>query len=387
MRFVEVSGREQTVTVNANFIEKIERANFTNLVEVDRDYPLEVFGKNSFKFIIPAFGLRTIRIVPAKIQLPEIINLKGAAVSDSKIQLTWDLSDTKNNKIAYFKVFRSTTPDFEPSLRTFVNNTDKLEFIDEPVLNIRGWQSNNLEPETQYYYKVQAIGMNNRAGEISSEIRVKTKKSEEVNEKPNQVLGLVSTLVSHITNHNYVGLYFYTNIEKDINKYVIYRSTEKGFTPDKSTILAEMDVTQNIEHVTPHGFGKVTRPLKAYNRQLFVDEDIQPFTTYYYKVAAMDDAGQLGDFSQEVNTTTTIGYLRIIGRSWFWESNEISIMNTNNNDWEIRYTTDGTLPTKNSTLYSAPIIINEDVILTASLFMPGNDVGTGTAQRDFQKNQ
>ena len=66
MRFVEVSGKEQTVTVNANFIEKIESANLTNLVEVDRDYPLEVFGKNSFKFIIPAFGLRTIRIVPAK---------------------------------------------------------------------------------------------------------------------------------------------------------------------------------------------------------------------------------------------------------------------------------------------------------------------------------
>ena len=291
-----------------------------------------------------------------KNQLPEITNLKGIAVSDSKIQLSWDLSEVKSNEIAYYKVFRSTTPDFEPSMKTFVNNTDKLEFIDEPVLNIRGWQVITWT-RNQYYYKVQAVGTNNRPGEISSEISVKTKKSEEVNEKPNKVLGLVSTLVSPITDHNYVGLYFYTNIENDINKYIIYRSTEKGFVPASKYVLAEMDVTQEIEHVTPHGFAKVTRPLKAYNRQLFVDEDIQPFTTYYYKVAAMDDAGQIGDFSREANTTTTIGSLSIKGNSGFRESNEITIINPNNNDWEIRYTTDGTLPTKNADLYSAPFTI------------------------------
>lgn len=385
MRFVEVSGSEQTVTVNANFIENIESATFTNLVEVDRAYPLEVLGENSFKFIIPAFGLRTIRIIPAKIQHAEITNLKAVAVSDSKVQLSWDLSGKKNNKIAFFKIFRSITPDFEPSMKTFVNNTDKLEFIDEPVLNIRGWQSNYLDPETQYYYKIQTVGTNNRVGEITSEISAKTRNTEDVNQEPNKVLGLVSTLVSHITNHNYVGLYFYTNIEEDINKYVICRSTEKGFVPDKSTILAEMDVSQKIEHVTPHGFGKVTRPLKAYNRQLFVDEDVQPFTTYYYKVAAKDDAGQVGSFSQESSTTTTIGYLRIKGKSGFRESREISIVNPNNNDWEIRYTMDGTQPTKNSNLYSNPITISQDVTLTASLFMPNKDEGTGTIQRKFNK--
>lgn len=385
MRFVEQSGREQIVTVNANFIDRIERANLTNLVELDRNYPLEVIGNNSFKFIIPAFGLRTIRVVPEKKQLPEITDLMGNAVSDSKIQLSWDLSEEKSNQIAYFKIYRSTVPGFEPSLKTYVGDTDKLEFADKPVLHIGGWQSNVLEPDTRYYYKIQAVGINNRPGKISSEISIETRKSEEVNEKPNKVLGLVSTLVSHITDHNYVGLYFYTNIEKDINRYIIYRSTEKGFTPASTDVLAEMDVTQEIEHVTPHGFGKVSRPLKAYNRQLFVDEDIQPFTTYFYKVAAMDDAGQLGPFSREVSTTTTIGSLRITGNSGFRESNEISMINPNNNDWEIRYTSDGTKPAKNSTLYSAPITIKEDVSLTASLFMPGKEEGTGTAQRDFKK--
>lgn len=385
MRFVEVSGKEQTVTVKANFIENIERANLTNLVEVDRNYPLEISGGNSFKFTIPAFGLRTIRVVQANIQQAKITNLKAVAVSDSKIQLNWDLADANLKNTAYYKVFRSTNPDFEPSMKTFVNNTDKPEFTDEPVLNIMGWQSNNLSPETQYHYKIQSVGINNRIGETSSAISVKTKKSADANQKPNQVLGLVAALVSPITTHNYVGLYFYTNIENDVNKYVIHRSPQKDFIPKKSTMLAIMDVTKEIEHITPHGFGKAIRPLKAYNRQLFVDEDVQPFTTYYYKVAAMDDAGQVGNFSKEVSSKTDIGSLLIIGDAGFRHTNVIQIKNPNNNNWEIRYTSDGSLPTKNSSLYSGPITINNDAIITASVFIPGSTNGTGTSQRDFRK--
>ena len=385
MRFVEVSGQEQIVTVKAHFIEQIEKANFTNLVEVDRNYPLQLLGDNSFKFIIPAFGLRTIRVVPVKNQLPEIVNFKGSSLSDSKINLTWGLSSSKNNDISYYKVFRSETPNFKPSLRTFVDNTDKPSFIDQPVLNIRGWQNNKLEPETSYYYKVQAIGKNNRVDKVSSEIWVQTKKTEEVNEKPKKVLGLVSTLISEITNNNYIGLYFYTNVEKDINKYNVYRSTEKDFVPNTTNMLAEMDATKTFEHVTPHGFAEVTRQLKEYNRLLFVDEDIQPFTTYYYKVAAVDDAGQIGDFSREVNTTTGIANLILIGASGFRESREVSFENPNNNDWEIRYTKDGTLPTNNSTLYTGPFEINQDVTITGSLFKKGTDIGGGTVQRGFQK--
>ncbi|PKQ65013.1 hypothetical protein BZG02_04025 [Labilibaculum filiforme] len=385
MRFVEQSGKEQIVTVKANFIEKIQRANLTNLVEVDRDYPLDILGENSFKFIIPAFGLRTIRVVPAKQQLPVIKQLKANAVADRMVKLNWDLTAGERSLIAYYKIYRSTKSDFEPSTKTYIGNTDLLEFIDVPVLNVKGWQSNNIQPETKYYYKIQAIGVGNRNGTVSDEIAVKTKISGEQNLKPNAVQGLVSTLVSSITNHNYVGLYFYTNIEEDVSKYVIYRSTEKEFTPKPSDIIAEMDVTQEIKHVTPHGFAEVTRPLKAYNRQLYVDEDLQPFETYYYKVAAKDDAGQIGEFSNETSTTAGIGYLRISGTTSFRENTEAAIHNPNNNDWEIRYTTDGTLPIKSSVLYTKPIIISDDLLLTASLFLPQNDKGVGVIAQEFQK--
>lgn len=146
-----------------------------------------------------------------------------------------------------------------------------------------------------------------------------------------------------------------------------------------------MDGTKIIEDETPHGFGKATRQLKEYNRLLFVDEDIQPFTTYYYKVAAVDDAGQVGDYSREVNTTTGIANLTLIGASGFRESREIAFKNPNNNNWEIRYTTDGSIPTSSSTLYTAPFKINKDLTITGALFKPETDMGVGMVQRGFQK--
>lgn len=385
MRFIEVSGQEQIVTVKANFIDRVERANLTNLVEVDREYPLKLKGENSFEFSIPAFGLRTIRVIPEKKSLPGIVNLQAEALADRKVKLNWKVKGNKKEAIAYFNVYRSEKQNFEPSTKTYIANTHLFEFTDAPVLNVKGWQSNAIQPETKYFYKIVAIGIGNRAGNISDEVNVVTKASAEQNLKPIKVLGLTSTLVSSITNHNYVGLYFYTNVEDDVNTYQIYRSTKKEFLPDNSTLLAEMDVTQEIKHITPHGFGEATRPLKAYNRQLFVDEEVQPFTTYYYKVAAVDDAGQIGEYSKEVSTTTSIGYLRVSGETSFREEAEATIINPNNNDWEIRYTTDGSVPTKESARYNESVKITDDMVLTASLFLPGSDEGVGTIQQEFQK--
>ena len=74
-----------------------------------------------------------------------------------------------------------------------------------------------------------------------------------------------------------------------------------------------------------------------------------------------------------------------MGASGFRENREVAFKNPNNNNWEIRYTTDGTLPTNSSTLYTVPFTINKDVTITGSLFKQGTDRGAGTVQRGFQK--
>ena len=385
LRFVEVSGKEAMVTLHTNFIDKIEKANLTNLVEVDRDYDLELMGDNSLKFSIPAFGLRTIRITPERSELPHITDLEANSTADRQVNLRWEVTGGGEDHAAYYQVYRGTEPGFKPGLRYYVANTKNTEYTDQPVLHVRGWQDNVLEPGTRYYYRVMPVGVDHRKGDPSPEIQVATKTSTEKNMAPDKVLGLVTTLVSSLSEHNYVGLYFYTNVEKDVNQYNLYRSKDKGFTPDAYNLLAKMDVTEEILHVTPHRFGQVTRQLKEYNRQLYVDEDVEPFTTYYYKVVAVDDAGQQGQCSREASVTTGSSSLFIKGQGSYREKTDVEIVSTLSEGSEVHYTLDGSTPTRSSELYTGPITIDEDVILTASIFMKGAEEGAGTAQQAFKK--
>jgi len=385
LRFVEVSGKEKEVILKVGFVDRIEQANLTNLVEVDKDYELELIGDNSFKFIIPAFGLRTIRIIPGKYVLPAITDFQGSSVADRHVELDWEVEGSGSENLAYYQVYRGKESGFKPGLKTYVGNTGERVYTDRPELHIRGWQHNLLEPETPYYYRVIPVGKDMRKGEPSDEISVTTLATSEKNLEPSGVVGLVATLVSPVTEHNYVGLYFYTNVEEDVNQYNLFRSKEKGFIPVAGNLLAEMDVTKEILHKTPHGFGEATRMLKAYNRQLFVDEELEPYTTYYYKVAAVDDAGQLGGFSREVSVTTSIGSLFIQGDASFTDKTEVQIVATLSPGSEIHYTLDGTYPRRSSKLYTGPITMKEDGILTTSVFMEGTKEGLGTAIQAFKR--
>jgi len=54
---------------------------------------------------------------------------------------------------------------------------------------------------------------------------------------------------------------------------------------------------------------------------------------------------------------------------------------------EVRYTLDGSLPVKSSAKYTGPIIIKDDIIVTASIFLPNDSEGHGTAKRQFFKTK
>jgi len=69
--------------------------------------------------------------------------------------------------------------------------------------------------------------------------------------------------------------------DEDFDYYVIYRHTESGFVPSEETLYGSTIDT------------------------LFIDEDVETGTTYYYKVAAIDFAGNQGTCSEEVQIDIT----------------------------------------------------------------------------------
>jgi hypothetical protein len=121
---------------------------------------------------------------------------------------------------------------------------------------------------------------------------------------PAKVEGLHAFSVSPVGIGNWAALWFYTNPESDVVKYRLYRSTTSGFVPDNQNLLMSLDVQQTFRHTTPHGFRTVDRQLREYDRQVITDETVAPETTYYYRVCAVDKAGQQGDFSEEASVTT-----------------------------------------------------------------------------------
>lgn len=69
--------------------------------------------------------------------------------------------------------------------------------------------------------------------------------------------------------------------DEDFDYYVIYRHTESGFVPSEETLYGSTIDT------------------------LFIDDDVVAGTTYYYKVATIDFAGNQGTCSEEVQTNIT----------------------------------------------------------------------------------
>jgi len=383
LRFFELTGRESRVRVQLPLFNMIAWARETNLVEVDRDVPLPVSNKNEFTFSIQPFGIKTIRVVPAQSgQLAPPSSVRARAHSDRGITLSWA---DDNTNTSYFRIYRGTTQDFIASLATCVGTTARMVHDDRPVLNFGGWLDGRIEPATTYYYRVQAVGSFGDASAPSPPVRATTLSSKEQNTLPHKVLGLAATSVSPITSFNYVCLLFYTNVESDVTHYRVYRSETPDFPSDDAHLLYEIDAREKFTHVIPHGFATVTRELREYSRIVYPDESTKPNQRYYYRVCAVDDAGQAGECSDEVSAIAEIKRLTFSGSTFFFDSTLVDIRPVLGDGSEIRYTTDGSDPTISSLLYSGPFMITEPMTIKATLVYPGQTASAVTGEATYMR--
>jgi len=381
LRFFELTGREAPVKAQLNFIGAVREACETNLVEVDRPIPVAVMGSNRISFTVPAYGMKTIRVIPDEPALGEVRSLQAEPLSDRQIRLQWD---NPGEPAAYFRIFRGTQPDFACDLRHFAGASGTDGFTDQPVLNYGGWINQYVEPGTDYYYKVCAVSRGNIQGRPSDPVKATTMSSAVKDLPPARIEGLYVTHVSPITSDNYLSLFFYSSIESDVAAYRIYRSRQQGFVPGKENLLAEIDPSLKIRHTTPHGFNSVERSLSEFTMQMYADESVEANVTYYYRVCAVDRAGQEGEASDEVQGTARLSHLVIEGNRFFFSGGTEALIKPSFTDGsEVRYTLDGTDPVKSSSLYTGPVHITRAAKLKAAVFYPGSNEPKAQSEAEF----
>jgi hypothetical protein len=384
LRFFELSGKESGIRIRLPAFGAIARANETNLIEQDRKAPLAVAHGDEVAFSIRPFGIKTIRVVPAHASHPTApAEVRARATSDREVTLTWSGGNAK--EVSYYRIYRGTTADFTPSLASWIGTSTLPTFDDRPVLNFGGWLDTRIEPATGYFYRVQAVGSHAVEGVPSPPVHVTTLSSYQKNSPPGRVLGAAATSVSPVSSFNYICLLFYTNVESDVTRYRIFRSQTPGFRPDRSTLLDDIDARRKFDHVIPHGFATVTRELRDYSMIVYPDESVKPNQRYYYKVCAVDEAGQTGPFSDEVSAISDIRRLTFAGDLFFFDSAMVDIRPVLGDGSEIRYTTDGSDPSAASRLYTGPFTIAKPQTIRAALFYPGRSTPPVTGQATYMR--
>ena len=301
LRFNELSGIETTATVTLWFFGEVGSANETNLVEDDRSVKLKVSDKNKVTFTIRPYGVKTIRVQSQdKGKAAKVKGLKARAVADMQVELSWKAIADKNRAISHYNIYRGRSVEFKPSLRNLVGRCAATSYTDRPRLDYGGWINNRIEPDTVYYYKITAVDRWNNESEASKAVKVKTLKASEKNSIPSRVKGLYVAFVSDITEDRYLNLIFYTNVESDVTGYRIHRSSEPNFVPEASNLLGFVDMARTVTEKTA-AREKLTRRLGDYCSAMYADKSVGVGQRYYYKVCAVDRAGNIGRFSRETS--------------------------------------------------------------------------------------
>ncbi len=303
LRFIETRGIQTEACVSLPLLAPLSSANVTSLVEDDRQEPLKISDGNRVTIKFAPFGVRTIRVARQATAPAAVADLAAQTLSDMEVALAWK-APPAGDPLSHYHVYRSTKADFEPNALNLVQRVSETSCTDRPQLHFGGWINNRLEPKTTYYYRVAAVDRSNREGPLSPAVSATTKEPREKNLLPLQVQCLRAVPVSPLSRFNAVNLLWRTNCESDVRSYEVHRSTAGGFEPNEKTRIAVVDAQSVLKGGTGYGQTVIEYRLGEFDHQMYLDEAVEPSTTYYYRVCAVDTAGQKGAPSVEVRAAT-----------------------------------------------------------------------------------
>jgi hypothetical protein len=297
LRFVETHGKATTASFQAAFLAKPEQAIETNLLEEDRQ-PLPITADGRVTIALQPFGVKTVRLVSAAKHLSPPEGLTAKPLSDMEVALQWTPAETGAETLGCYRVYRGTKPDFRPGLLNLVRQVPGTSVVDRPILHFGGWINNRLEPETTYYYRVSWLDRWNNESPASAAVMATTLKSSVQSAVPNRVERLSAIPVIPLGQREHVNLLFRTNCESDVVRYEIHRSTSAGFVPNETTRIGEVSADAIIKGSAAYGHTPIDRRAREYDHIMYQDDAVEPYTTYYYRVRAVDASGQKGPFSR-----------------------------------------------------------------------------------------
>ncbi|MFI6316129.1 LamG-like jellyroll fold domain-containing protein [Nonomuraea sp. NPDC050556] len=175
----------------------------------------------------------------------------AAPVDFGKAALSWQPA-TDDHAVTGYQVHRSATPGFTPGVLTLLATVTSTSYADK------------LTAAGAYYYQVRALDTSVQAGPSAPEQRVQV---SEPDEPPSAPAG------QWVTGHTgWVDVQWDAAWDdRGVTRMEVHRSTQPDFTPSAATLVAtpSRDTYSYVETVTEPG-------------------------TYYYRVRAVDTAGQTG---------------------------------------------------------------------------------------------
>jgi hypothetical protein len=259
-RFVETSGKGADFTLQSNLL-PVKEAFECDLVENDRSR-LNVDGSKLRVKILP-FGFATVRLIGGE-AAGVTSNVTATAVSGERVSINWNPS----GNASYYHIFRSMDPKAPPTAYTLIAEATKAPFHDD-----------GLTPGTVYYYRVAGVSRENIQGEVSPQVSLKTGPLNTEPPAPINGLSIVRLAKDRLM------ICWNKSADPDTARYYLYRGSRNGFSIKQAKPVAELN---------PSG----------YFLETFVDRNLLPAHTYYYRVVAEDWAGNRQTRSATVNATT-----------------------------------------------------------------------------------